>query len=187
MTIFRLFFSSLFLISCLLTIVRAQTNDEIITVDSSIVLMNAVITDSEGKPVGGLKKNQFKVFEDGTEQEVSIFETQETPFAAVILLDTSGSMEQRISLARSAAINFLDGLRRDDSAAIYNFDTKVSLIQDFSNSRDVKFHSAARPHFRKAGRVGQTGQRVDFVNRAARRCRFAKRNRRAPIPNRQSA
>jgi Ca-activated chloride channel family protein len=46
-------------------------------------------------------------------------------------------MEQRISLARSAAINFLDGLRRDDSAAIYNFDTKVSLIQDFSNSRDV--------------------------------------------------
>jgi Ca-activated chloride channel family protein len=137
MTILRLFFSSLFLISCLLTIVRAQTNDEIITVDSSIVLMNAVITDSEGKPVGGLKKNQFKVFEDGTEQEVSIFETQETPFAAVILLDTSGSMEQRISLARSAAINFLDGLRRDDSAAIYNFDTKVSLIQDFSNSRDV--------------------------------------------------
>ncbi|HEX8638481.1 MAG TPA: VWA domain-containing protein, partial [Pyrinomonadaceae bacterium] len=127
----------LILFFCLPLIILAQNDDEIIKVDSSIVLMNAVITDSEGKPVGGLKKNQFKIFEDGAEQEISIFETQETPFAAVILLDTSGSMEQRISLARSAAINFLDGLRRDDSAAIYNFDTKVSLIQDFSNSRDV--------------------------------------------------
>jgi Ca-activated chloride channel family protein len=137
MTVFRLFLSILILFFCLPLIILAQNDDEIIKVDSSIVLMNAVITDSEGKPVGGLKKNQFKIFEDGAEQEISIFETQETPFAAVILLDTSGSMEQRISLARSAAINFLDGLRRDDSAAIYNFDTKVSLIQDFSNSRDV--------------------------------------------------
>jgi VWFA-related protein len=46
-------------------------------------------------------------------------------------------MEARISLARSAAITFLDGLRIDDNAAIYNFDYKVSLVQDFSNSRDV--------------------------------------------------
>jgi Ca-activated chloride channel family protein len=46
-------------------------------------------------------------------------------------------MEQRVSLARSAAINFLDGLRTDDVTAIYNFDSKVSLIQDFSNSRDI--------------------------------------------------
>jgi Ca-activated chloride channel family protein len=129
---------ALFFILCLSAITPAQSgDDEIIKVDSSVVLMNAVITDSEGKPVSGLRKTQFKVFEDGIEQEVSIFETQETPFAAVILLDTSGSMEQRISLARSAAINFLDGLRPDDNTAIYNFDTKVSLIQDFSNSRDV--------------------------------------------------
>lgn len=137
MRVFRLFLPTLILFFCLPLIICAQNDDEIINVDSSIVLMNAVINDSEGKPVSGLKKNQFKIFEDGAEQEISIFETQETPFAAVILLDTSGSMEQRISLARSAAINFLDGLRRGDSAAIYNFDTKVSLIQDFSNSRDV--------------------------------------------------
>lgn len=138
MTIFKLYHLILILILCLTTLARAQNGeDEIIKIDSSVVLMNAVITDSEGKPVTGLRKNQFKVLENGTEQEVSIFETQETPFAAVILLDTSGSMEQRISLARSAAINFLDGLRPDDNTAIYNFDTKVSLIQDFSNSRDV--------------------------------------------------
>ena len=115
----------------------AQDDDDIIKVDSSIVVVNAMITDAKGKPVSGLKQNQFKLFVDGAEQEIISFTTESTPFAAVILLDTSGSMEQRVSLARSAAMQFLDGLRADDLTAIYNFDSKVSLIQDFSNSRDI--------------------------------------------------
>lgn len=118
------------------TFLLAQDND-IITVDSSLVILNATITDANGKPVRNLKKSEFKVLEDGKEQEISFFETESMPFAAVILLDTSGSMETRISLARSAAMNFLDGLRVDDQVAIYNFDTKVSLVQEFSNSRDI--------------------------------------------------
>ena len=117
--------------------VSQDGDDEIIKIDSSVVLVNATITDAGGKPAAGLKLSQFKVLEDGKPQEISIFETQETPFAAVILLDTSGSMGQQVSLARSAAINFLDGLRPDDMVAIYNFDTKVLLVQDFSNSRDI--------------------------------------------------
>jgi len=115
----------------------AQTDDDIVTVDSSIVLVNATILDKTGKTVGGLTEKQFKVFEDGVEQKIESFAAEETPFAAVILLDTSGSMEERVSLARSAAIKFLDGLRTDDNAAIYNFHSKVELVQDFSNSRDI--------------------------------------------------
>lgn len=53
------------------------------------------------------------------------------------MIDTSGSMESRVSIARSAAMNFLDGLRVDDQVAIYNFDSKVALVQEFSNSRDI--------------------------------------------------
>lgn len=112
-------------------------DDDIIKVDSSLVVINATITDATGNPVRNLKQTQFKILEDGKEQPISFFETEDTPFAAVILIDTSGSMESRVSLARSAAINFLDGLRVDDQVAIYNFDTKVSLIQEFSNSRDI--------------------------------------------------
>ena len=119
--------------------VSAQTpdDDEPITVDSSLVIINATITDAKGKPVMGLKQNQFQVFEDGKEQKIEFFGFESTPFAAVILLDSSGSMEQRVSLARSAAIQFLDRLRTDDMSAIYNFDSKISLVQDFSNSRDI--------------------------------------------------
>jgi Ca-activated chloride channel homolog len=112
-------------------------DDDIIKVDSSLVVLNATITDANGKPVGNLNQSQFKILEDGKEQNISFFETEDTPFAAVILIDSSGSMETRVSLARSAAINFLDGLRVDDQVAIYNFDSKVSLIQEFSNSRDI--------------------------------------------------
>ena len=112
-------------------------DDEVVKVDSSAVVLNATITDGKGAAVGGLKQSQFKVFEDGVEQKIDFFEAEETPFAAVILLDTSGSMEQRVSMARSAAITFLDGLRGSDAAAIYNFDSKVALVQDFSDSRDM--------------------------------------------------
>jgi len=115
----------------------AQDDDEPVRVESALVVVNATITDAKGKPVLGLKKDQFQIFEDGILQKLDFFEAEKTPFAAVILLDSSGSMEQRVSLARSAAIQFLDRLRIDDVTAIYNFDSKISLVQDFSNSRDI--------------------------------------------------
>jgi Ca-activated chloride channel family protein len=122
---------------CLSSMSVLAQEDDVIKVDSSLVILNATITDPEGKPVRNLKQNQFKILEDGKEQPISFFETEDIPFAAVILIDTSGSMESRISMARAAAINFLDGLRNEDQVAIYNFDTKVSLVQEFSNLRDI--------------------------------------------------
>ena len=137
-SVIRRFLLSTLLVFCFLSTVPAQDkDDEIIKVDSATVVLNATITDSGGKPALGLKQVQFKIFEDSTEQKIDFFEAEKTPFAAIILLDTSGSMEARVSLARSAAINFLDGLRADDMTAIYNFDSKVSIVQDFSNSRDI--------------------------------------------------
>src|SRR6185369_16558825 len=87
--------------------------------------------------VRGLKAGDFHVFEDGVEQKIASFGAEETPFAAAILLDTSGSMESRLTLGRSAAVRFLDGLRDEDVAAVYNFDVKVEQIQDFSPGRDL--------------------------------------------------
>ncbi len=128
----------LFFIVCISFVsVDGQEDDEIINVESSIVVLNATVADSKGVSAGGLKQHQFKVYEDGQEQQIEFFEAEKTPFAAVILIDTSGSMEGSVSMARAAAINFLDGLREGDAAAIYNFDSKIALVQDFSNSRDI--------------------------------------------------
>ncbi|MBA3600944.1 MAG: hypothetical protein H0W45_06810 [Acidobacteria bacterium] len=62
-----------------LSIADAQNDDDIINVDSSIVVLNATITDVNGKPIIGLKQIQFKVFEDGQEQKVDFFAAEKTP------------------------------------------------------------------------------------------------------------
>jgi Ca-activated chloride channel family protein len=134
------YFAPLFLsaiILCIPSNAFAQDDGDVISVDSQLVLVNATVTDRKGEPFLGLTKDAFHVLENGEEQTLDIFETEEAPFAAVILIDTSGSMEQRVSLARSAAMRFLDGLRPDDQVAIYNFDSKLSLVQEFSNLKDL--------------------------------------------------
>jgi len=118
--------------------VAQETGTEEISVDASIVVLNAVVTNSDGDFRKDLGKSDFLLYEDGVRQTIDFVEPVSAPFAAVILLDVSGSMEQRVSLARSAAIRFLSGLRADDQVCIYSFNRKVELVQDFSNSRDLK-------------------------------------------------
>jgi Ca-activated chloride channel homolog len=112
-------------------------DDDVVRVSTELVVLNATVLDKDGKFVSGLKRSDFQVFEDGAEQKLAGFTAEETPFAAAILLDTSGSMETRLSLGRAAAIRFLDGLRDEDVAAVYNFDSKVEQMQDFSPGRDL--------------------------------------------------
>ena len=119
--------------------VFAQDDDVVRTTTENVVL-NLTVTDKAGKYVKGLKLSDFKVYEDGVEvkpEMVASFSLHESPYAAVVLLDSSGSMEARFTLARSAAIRFLDGLRQEDVAAVYRFDSKVERVQEFSGGRDL--------------------------------------------------
>lgn len=120
---------------------QIQPQDEdVVRVTTDLVVMNITVTDAAGQYVRGLRKSDFKVYENGKEVDptlIASFVLQESPFACVVLLDTSGSMESRLSLGRSAAIRFLDGLREEDVAAVFRFDTKVEQVQDFSGGRDL--------------------------------------------------
>ncbi len=116
---------------------QQEDDDEVVRVESELVVLNVTVTDKQGQFVSKIPRSEFKVFEDGREQPINTFLLEETPFAAAILIDTSGSMDGRMTLARAAAIRFLDGLREDDVAAVYNFDSKVEQVQDFSHGRDL--------------------------------------------------
>jgi Ca-activated chloride channel family protein len=116
---------------------NAQDQDDVVRVSTDLVVLNVTVLDKNGKFVTGLKRGDFQVSEDGVEQKVAGFSAEETPFAAAILLDTSGSMETRLTLGRSAAIRFLDGLREQDVASVYSFDTKIEQWGDFSPGRDL--------------------------------------------------
>jgi len=118
---------------------RSQ-DDDVIRTNTELVVLNVTVTDKAGQYTPGLRLSDFTIFEDGKQvpaEVVSSFSVHESPFASVVLLDTSGSMETRLSLARSAAIRFLDRLRDEDVAAVYKFDSKVEQVQEFSGDRDL--------------------------------------------------
>jgi Ca-activated chloride channel homolog len=118
---------------------RAQ-DDDVIRTNTELVLLNVTVMDKTGQYLRKLRATDFKVYDDGVEvppSSIVSFELEEAPYAAVVLLDSSGSMETRFSLARSAAIRFLDGLRAEDVAAVYRFDSKVERVQEFSGGRDL--------------------------------------------------
>jgi len=120
--------------------IKAQDDDDVIRTTTENVVLSVTVTDQTGQYVKGLKKADFKIFENGVEVPASAvvsFDLQEAPYAAVVLLDSSGSMETRFSLARSAAIRFLDGLRAEDVASVYRFDSTVERVQEFSGGRDL--------------------------------------------------
>ena len=130
----------LFAFLCLNVVVVVAQDDDVIRTNTELVVLNITVTDKAGQYVKGLKASDFKVYEDGVEVKpnmIASFSLQESPYAAVVLLDSSGSMEARFSLARSAAIRFLDGLRPEDVAAVYRFDSKVERVQEFSGGRDL--------------------------------------------------
>lgn len=114
-----------------------QQDEDVVRVTTDVVVVNAIVLDHNGRFVSGLKRGDFHVFEDGQEQKLASFSAEETPFAAAILLDVSGSMESRLTLGRSAAIRFLEGLRDEDVASVYSFSTKVEQLGDFSGERDL--------------------------------------------------
>jgi Ca-activated chloride channel family protein len=119
-------------------LVRAQQDeDEVVRVESELVVLNVTVKDSAGRFARKLQKTDFRVLEDKKEQRISLFSVEETPFAAAILLDTSGSMETRLTLARAAAVRFLDGLREEDVASVYHFDSKVEQLSDYKPGRDL--------------------------------------------------
>jgi Ca-activated chloride channel homolog len=138
----RLLLCSLSLLITLFVVhqIKAQDDDDVIRTTTENVVLSVTVTDQSAQYVKGLKKSNFKIFDNGSEVPVSAivsFDLQESPYAAVVLLDSSGSMETRFSLARSAAIRFLDGLREEDVAAVYRFDNKVERVQEFSGGRDL--------------------------------------------------
>jgi VWFA-related protein len=113
-------------------------DDDTISLETTVVVLNVSVRDAASKHVAGLRENDFKILEDKAPQKVTSFSMEETPLAAVVLLDVSRSMESRMSFARSACSQFAAGIREGDVVAIYSFGgTKVRKLQDFTEVRDV--------------------------------------------------
>jgi Ca-activated chloride channel homolog len=108
-----------------------------VVLSTELVIVNVVVTRGSDFATG-LTVADFAVAEDGRPQQIKSFGPETTPFAAAILLDTSGSMEYKLRLARVAAARFMDRARPEDRVALYLFGSHVKRLQDFTpGGRDL--------------------------------------------------
>jgi len=106
-------------------------------VDVQLVNVVATVTDSQGRYVEGLQASDFTLREDGNLQQISHFAAStDLPISVGIVLDTSTSMERKISTATRAVDRFLRGIHADDDIFLMTFDNSVKVRQDFTSNRD---------------------------------------------------
>ncbi|HEU4432255.1 MAG TPA: VWA domain-containing protein [Pyrinomonadaceae bacterium] len=119
---------------------------DVVRVETQLVSVPAVVTDSAGRPVSGLKPENFRIIEDGQVQTIANFGTSETPFEIALLLDTSGSTREDVALIRSAANSFIQALRPGDRVGIVAFNTAqtgaepvatVEVLTQLTSDRDA--------------------------------------------------
>jgi Ca-activated chloride channel family protein len=102
---------------------------------SGVELVSLNVTVMEGTHyITDLEQKDFNVFEDGVKQDVTFFNKSNLPIALALLLDTSASMDTKLPTAQEAAIGFAKRLRSQDLAEVIDFDNRVSVLQQFTNS-----------------------------------------------------
>lgn len=100
-----------------------------------LMRVNASVTDRHGRAIGGLKPSDFTIIENGQERRVTEVEPVNAPFNLVLLLDVSGSVEERIDFIRKAARNFLKTASSQDRISIISFRDDIQVISDFTTDR----------------------------------------------------
>jgi VWFA-related protein len=98
---------------------------DVVRVETQLVSVPTVVTNNAGRPLAGLRAENFLLFENGQQQHIANFATTEAPFEIALLLDTSGSTRADVSLIREAASSFVDALRPGARVAIVGFNTAV--------------------------------------------------------------
>jgi Ca-activated chloride channel family protein len=101
-----------------------------------LVSLNITVTDgASSKYVTDLDAQNFAVYEDGVHQDLTLFNKTRLPIALSLLIDTSSSMEDRLSVAQEAAIGFSRQLRPQDLAEVIDFDSRVEVVQPYTSDR----------------------------------------------------
>ncbi len=106
---------------------KIDPNDEVLRVETNLITIPVSVFDRNGLYIPGLRQSDFKIFEDGVEQDIAYFGTSDKPFTIALVLDTSPSTEYRIDEIKRAATAFVNLLEPQDSVIVieFNWDVKV--------------------------------------------------------------
>jgi VWFA-related protein len=102
-----------------------------------MVSLTVTVTDSASRYITDLDQADFNVFEDGVRQDVTFFNKRQLPIALSLLLDSSASMEDKLDMLQTAAVNFVNRLKPVDMAQIIDFDSRVEVRQPFTSNKSA--------------------------------------------------
>jgi VWFA-related protein len=105
------------------------------SVAPQLMRVNASVTDRNGRAIPGMRDSDFVVYEDGSERKIVNVSPATEPFNLVLLVDVSGSVEERIDFIRKAARDFLNTASRQDRISIISFHDDIKIISNFSTDR----------------------------------------------------
>src|SRR5207249_3633271 len=101
---------------------------DIVRVNTTLVSIPVSVMDRDGKYIPNLRKEDFRIWEDGVEQQVAYFASTEKPFTVALLIDTSGSTREKLQDIQDAALAFVDKLRADDRVMVISFDEQIRVL-----------------------------------------------------------
>ena len=108
---------------------------EVIRVDTNLVTVPVSVFDRQGNAITDLRREDFRIFENGVEQEVAYFEPTEKPFTVALLLDTSASTRFRMRDIQEAAIAFARQLQPQDRVLVVTFNDQVMLLTEATSDQ----------------------------------------------------
>lgn len=123
---------------CAATVLTAA---QVFRAGTDTVLLSVTVSDGRGRPVSGLTREDFRVFEDGLPQNLDFFAADPQPISLSILFDASTSMETKLGVAQEAAVGFCRRLRPGDVAQVITFNTTTEIAQPFTSDIDALEHA----------------------------------------------
>ena len=137
-----------------------------LTVKSQVVQVNAVVTDQDGNIVTGLKKENFRIFDNNQPQQISNFEPNDAPITIVILLDFDARYYSYLAYAtQQMAYGFAPHLGPNDWVALVTFDLKPNIVVDFTRNKQEIQNAIATLGFPGFSESNLFDALIDTLNR----------------------
>jgi len=116
------------------SLVWSQEDTFKLSVNVDLTEVHVNVIDEKDRPVGNLKKENFRVFEDRKEQQITVFKHEDAPLSLGLVIDNSRSIEPRKQRLDAAALSFVRKGNPEDETFIVHFDDTARLDRDFTGS-----------------------------------------------------
>jgi len=111
--------------------------DYSIRVDVPLVTVPVMVTTKDGQFISTLKKDNFRVFEDGKQQNIADFKVEDAPITAVLLVEFASTSYPLLIDALRASYVFASTLKKDDWVAVVSYDMKPDILVDFTQDKNA--------------------------------------------------